>query len=59
MQPRVGQIQEGGVPCGCGRSPTGFCIGLHALTNEQYDQYIKAGHVYPGELVEKDDKDES
>ena len=22
--------------CGCGRSPTGKCIGWHALTNEQY-----------------------
>lgn len=23
--------------CGCGRSPTGKCIGWHGLTNEQYD----------------------
>ena len=22
--------------CGCGRSPTGKCIGWHGLTNEQY-----------------------
>lgn len=22
--------------CGCGRSTTGFCIGWHSLTNEQY-----------------------
>ncbi len=22
--------------CGCGRSPTGKCIGWHRLTNEQY-----------------------
>jgi hypothetical protein len=22
--------------CGCGRSPTGKCIGWHNLTNEQY-----------------------
>ena len=22
--------------CGCGRSPTGDCIGWHGLTNEQY-----------------------
>jgi hypothetical protein len=22
--------------CGCGRSPTGRCIGWHGLTNEQY-----------------------
>lgn len=23
-------------PCGCGRSPTGQCIGWHSLTNEEY-----------------------
>jgi CDGSH-type Zn-finger protein len=22
--------------CGCGRSPTGDCIGWHNMTNEQY-----------------------
>lgn len=22
--------------CGCGRSPTGECVGWHNLTNEQY-----------------------
>jgi len=27
--------------CGCGRSPTGKCIGWHGLTNEQYDARIK------------------
>lgn len=24
------------VACGCGRSPTGSCIGWHSLTNEEY-----------------------
>lgn len=24
--------------CGCGRSPTGKCVGWHALTEEQYQQ---------------------
>jgi hypothetical protein len=24
--------------CGCGRSPTGKCIGWHALTEEAYQQ---------------------
>ena len=28
--------QNSGIPCGCGRSPTGFCTGLHKLTNEQF-----------------------
>lgn len=23
--------------CGCGRSPTGFCIGWHSLTKEEYE----------------------
>ena len=25
-----------GRDCGCGRSPTGYCMGWHGLTNEQY-----------------------
>jgi hypothetical protein len=28
------------VPCGCGRSATGFCTGLHALTDEQWDAVV-------------------
>ena len=24
--------------CGCGRSPTGKCMGWHALTEEQYQE---------------------
>jgi hypothetical protein len=27
--------------CGCGRSPTGKCIGWHGLTNEQYEEKKK------------------
>jgi hypothetical protein len=27
--------------CGCGRSPTGVCIGLHKLTNEQYKAHLE------------------
>ena len=38
MQVRVDQIKENGVPCGCGRSPTGFCIGWHGLSEEEYKQ---------------------
>jgi hypothetical protein len=36
MQVRANQIQEGGVSCGCGRSPTGKCCGWHGLTEESY-----------------------
>ena len=38
MQVRVDQFKQGGVPCGCGRSPTGFCCGWHGLTEEQFEQ---------------------
>jgi len=27
--------------CGCGRSPTGVCTGLHKLTNEQFKVYLE------------------
>lgn len=40
MQVRADQIQEGGVACGCGRSPTGKCIGWHGLTEEVYKQKL-------------------
>jgi hypothetical protein len=36
MQVRADQIKEGGVSCGCGRSPTGKCIGWHGLTEDDY-----------------------
>ena len=32
----VSDLQE----CKCGRSPTGACIGLHNMTNEQYKKYL-------------------
>lgn len=28
------------IKCGCGRSPTGVCVGLHSMTNEQYKKYL-------------------
>ena len=27
--------------CGCGRSPTGKCIGWHALAEEEYQKKLK------------------
>ena len=27
--------------CSCGRSPTGLCIGWHALKKEKYKKYKK------------------
>lgn len=40
MQVRADQIKEGGVPCGCGRSPTGFCIGWHALSEDEFQKRL-------------------
>ena len=31
-------IKKEGGTCGCGRSPTGDCIGWHKLTEEQYQK---------------------
>ncbi len=36
MQVRADQIKDGGVACGCGRSPTGKCIGWHGLSEDMY-----------------------
>jgi hypothetical protein len=36
MQIQADKIKQGGAACGCGRSPTGKCIGWHALTEEAY-----------------------
>lgn len=35
MTPAVEQVQEG-PKCGCGRSPTGYCIGWHGLSEEEF-----------------------
>jgi hypothetical protein len=34
MTPSVKNMTKG--TCGCGRSPTGDCIGWHSLTESQY-----------------------
>ena len=36
MQVRVKENAEEFGKCGCGRSPTGKCIGWHGLTEEMY-----------------------
>lgn len=40
MQVRAEQLKEGGVPCGCGRSPTGSCIGWHGLSEEEFQRRL-------------------
>jgi hypothetical protein len=42
MTPSVEQMKQG--TCGCGRSPTGDCIGWHALTEEQFQAKL-AEHI--------------
>ncbi len=36
--------------CGCGRSPTGFCVGWHALSDQDYK---KAKSDYEFEQYQK------
>lgn len=33
-------LNEQMVPCGCGRSPSGYCIGLHEMSEEEYEEYL-------------------
>lgn len=40
MQIRVQENSEDFGACGCGRSPTGKCIGWHGLTAEQYQAQL-------------------
>ena len=41
MQVRVKENEEEFGKCGCGRSPTGKCIGWHGLSEEQYKDALK------------------
>ena len=39
--------------CGCGRSPTGRCIGWHKLTEEEYREQLA---IYEAKQLEKEKK---
>lgn len=39
MTPKVETMKKG--TCGCGRSPTGDCIGWHGLTEDAYKQKLE------------------
>ena len=41
MQVRVKENNEDFGKCGCGRSPTGYCLGWHNLTEDQYKEKLK------------------
>jgi hypothetical protein len=40
MQVRVKENNEDFGKCGCGRSPTGFCIGWHNLSESDYQEKL-------------------
>jgi len=40
MTPSVKQMQQG--TCGCGRSPTGDCIGWHALSESEFQSKLES-----------------
>ena len=50
MQVRATTNPEDFGKCGCGRSPTGKCIGWHGLTEEQYQAAL---NDYEIELYKK------
>jgi Na+-translocating ferredoxin:NAD+ oxidoreductase RNF subunit RnfB len=54
MSPSVEQMKKG--TCGCGRSPTGDCIGWHSLTEEIY-QHKKMLWLEEQELKDNEVKD--
>lgn len=39
MTPSVESMKKG--TCGCGRSPTGDCIGWHSLTEDEYQLQLE------------------
>lgn len=38
--------------CGCGRSPTGQCIGWHGLTEDEYQKRLEEFHKQDGNVTE-------
>lgn len=40
MQIRVKEDPKQFGKCGCGRSPTGYCIGWHGLTEDMYEHQL-------------------
>jgi len=55
MQVRTTDNEKEFGRCGCGRSPTGKCIGWHGLTEEQYqdalEKYMTNQEDTKGDLV--------
>lgn len=55
MTPSVTQMKTG--TCGCGRSPTGDCIGWHALTESEFQSKL-ASYVADEDSTEVKDSNQ-
>jgi hypothetical protein len=54
MQIRVKEDPKDFGKCGCGRSPTGKCIGWHGLTEEQFQERLEKYQTGQQDLSGKD-----
>jgi len=54
MQIRVKEDPKEFGKCGCGRSPTGKCIGWHGLTEEQFRERLEKYQTGQQDLSGKD-----
>lgn len=52
MQIRVKEDPKQFGKCGCGRSPTGYCIGWHGLTEDMYKHQLM---LYMEDQLRSDD----
>jgi hypothetical protein len=51
---KQGKISMSEAPkCGCGRSPTGNCMGWHALSEDEYQQKKAAYEARQAEKAKK------
>jgi hypothetical protein len=54
MQVRVKENEKDIGTCGCGRSPTGKCIGWHGLTEEAFQERLEKYQTGQVDLGGKD-----
>ena len=55
MQTRVKENKEDIGRCGCGRSPTGYCIGWHGLSEEAYREALAKYEANKAEEAKEND----
>lgn len=53
MTPSVESMKKG--TCGCGRSPTGNCIGWHSLTEDEYKVKLAQYNEFDKQVVMKEE----